>query len=78
MEETVTLEVTLELVKKLSLVDKVRLIEKIAPQIEKELTNTKPKSRQSLRGIWRGTDITESDINEVRKEMWNNFPREDV
>ncbi|BAY84205.1 hypothetical protein NIES267_37010 [Calothrix parasitica NIES-267] len=78
MEEMVTLEATLELVKKLSLVDKVRLIEQIAPQIEKELTNTQSKPRQSLRGVWKGTDITESDINEVRKEMWSNFPREDI
>ena len=78
MEETVTLEATLELVKQLSLLDKVRLIEQIAPQIKKELTNIQPKPRQSLRGIWRGADITESDINEVRKEMWNYFPREDI
>ena len=78
MEKTVTLEATLELVKQLSLLDKVRLIEQIAPQIEKELTNIQPKPRQSLRGIWRDADITESDINEVRKEMWSNFPREDI
>ncbi|MEO1373916.1 MAG: hypothetical protein AAFW70_06280 [Cyanobacteria bacterium J06635_10] len=78
MEKTVTLETTLELVKQLSLVDKVRLIEKIAPQIEKELTNIQPKARQSLRGMWRGANITESDIDEVRKEMWSNFPREDI
>ncbi|MGB6299173.1 MAG: hypothetical protein WBF90_23755 [Rivularia sp. (in: cyanobacteria)] len=78
MEKTLTLEATLELVKQLSLVDKVRLIEQIAPQIEKELKNIQPKPRQPLRGIWRGADITESDINEVRKEMWSNFPREDI
>lgn len=78
MEKTVTLEATLELVKQLSLVDKVRLIEQIAPQIEKELTKIQSKPRQSLRGIWRGANITESDINEVRKEMWSNFPREDI
>ncbi|MBE9215489.1 hypothetical protein IQ247_22960 [Plectonema cf. radiosum LEGE 06105] len=78
MEETVTLEATLKLVKQLSLVDKVRLIEQIAPQIEKELTNIQPKPRQSLRGIWQGANVTESDINEVRKEMWSNFPHEDI
>ncbi|MEM9922157.1 MAG: hypothetical protein AAF915_00115 [Cyanobacteria bacterium P01_D01_bin.50] len=77
MEKTVTLETTLELVKQLSLVNKVRLIEKIAPQIEKELTNIQSKARQSLRGMWRVANFTESDINEVRKEMWSNFPRED-
>lgn len=78
MEKTVTLEETLELAKQLSLVDKIRLIEQIAPQIEKELTKIQSKPRQSLRGIWQGADITESDIDEVRKEMWSNFPREDI
>lgn len=78
MEKIVTLEATLKLVKQLSVLDKVRLIEQIAPQIEEELTNIQPQSRQCLRGIWRSADITESDINQVRKEMWNNFPREDV
>ncbi len=77
MEKIVTLEATLELVKQLSLVDKVRLIEQIAPQIEKESIAIQPKPRQSLRGIWRGANVTESDINEVR-EMWSNFPREDI
>ncbi len=77
MEKTVTLEEALELVRQLSLLDKVRLIEQVAPQIERELT-TQSKTRKSLRGLWRGSDITESDIAEVRQQMWQNFPREDV
>ncbi|MBR8835851.1 MAG: hypothetical protein DSM106950_17980 [Stigonema ocellatum SAG 48.90 = DSM 106950] len=78
MEKAVTLEEALELVKQLSLVDKVRLIEQVAPQIERELITTQPKTRKSLRGLWRGSDITESDIAEVRQQMWEKFPREDV
>jgi hypothetical protein len=77
MEKVVTLEEAIELVKQLSLVDQVRLIEQIAPQIERELT-MQPKPRQSLRGLWRGSNTTESDISEVRQEMWEKFPREDV
>ncbi|MFQ6032083.1 MAG: hypothetical protein ACE5K2_04100 [Candidatus Zixiibacteriota bacterium] len=26
-----------------------------------------------LRGIWKGIEITEDDIDNVRKEMWKNF-----
>ena len=78
MEKVVTLEEALVLVKQLSLVDKVRLIEQVAPQIERELTTAQPKPRKSLRGLWRGSDITESDIAEVRQQMWEKVPREDV
>ncbi|AFY54538.1 hypothetical protein Riv7116_2000 [Rivularia sp. PCC 7116] len=79
MKKIVTLKATLKLANKLPLVDKVRLIEQIALQIEQEFTKIQPQSqRKSLRGIWQGANITESDIDEVRKEMWNNFPREDI
>ena len=36
--------------------------------------------RRSSRGLWAdlGVEITERDIEEVRREMWANFPREDI
>ncbi len=34
--------------------------------------------RPQLRGLWAGTHVTEEDIAEVRREMWANFPRDDV
>ena len=78
MEKPVKLEEALELVKQLSLVDKVRLIEQVAPQIERELTMIQPKRRKSLRALWRGSNISESDISEIREQMWVNFPRKAV
>jgi hypothetical protein len=75
MQQTVTLDEVLQLAAQLSPVDKVRLIERIAPQIERELT---PTPRESLRGIWQGLNITEEDIAEARREMWGNFPRQDI
>jgi len=38
------------------------------------------RPRRSLRGLWAdlGTDITEEDISEIRRQMWKHFPREDV
>ncbi len=34
--------------------------------------------RKSLRGIWKGFDITSEDIDQARREMWSNFPRTDL
>lgn len=35
---------------------------------------------KSLEGIWADLNIhiTDEDIDEVRREMWKNFPREDI
>ena len=78
MERVVTLEEALDLVKHLSPLDKARLIERIAPDIERELMVTRSTPRKSLRGLWRGLDITEEEIAEARREMWGSFPREDI
>lgn len=74
MESDVTLEQALDLVKQLSPLDKARLIEHILPDIERELKTAQTKPRNSLRGIWRGLDITADDIAEGRREMWSDFP----
>jgi hypothetical protein len=36
--------------------------------------------RRSLKGLWAdlNVDITAEDIAEARREMWGNFPREDI
>jgi len=78
MENAVTLEEALALVRQLSPVDKARLIERIAPDIERELKAARPTQRRSLRGLWQGLDITAEDIAQARREMWGNFPREDI
>jgi hypothetical protein len=78
MENSVTLEQALVLVRRLSPVDKARLIERLAPDIERELKAAQPTGRKSLRGLWRGLGITEADITEARREMWSDFPREDI
>ncbi len=43
----------------------------------KEKSNGKKKFK-SLEGLWEGVEITEEDIDEIRQEMWGNFPREDI
>ena len=75
---TATLENVLALARQLAPVDKARLIERLAPEIARELESKRATPRKSLRGLWRGLDISEEDIAEVRREMWGGFPREDI
>ena len=76
--EVMTFEEVLERAKKLPLPDQARLIEQLATTIKHELATTQPAQRQPLRGLWRGLNITDEDIAEVRREMWSSFPREDI
>ena len=78
MENTANFEKVIALAKQLSLLDKVRLIERIAPEIERDLKASKAAARRSLRGLWRGLDLTEDTISEARREVWAELPREDI
>ena len=78
MATRATLEEVLELAEQLSPLDKLRLIERITPQIEQAWVATQPAPRESLYGLWKGLNITDEDIAEARREMWGNFPREDI
>lgn len=37
-------------------------------------------SKRGLKGLWSDLsfDISEEDLTQARREMWGNFPREDV
>ena len=78
MDNTVTLNKILPLVQQLSLVERVRLMALLTPQIERDLREVQLAPRKSLRGLWRELDVTESDIEAAREEMWCGFPRKDV
>jgi hypothetical protein len=78
MTESVTLNDVLKLAKQLSTLDKIRLIEQITPQLKRDLAATPSQPRKSLRGIWKGVDISDEDIAEVKAEISDNFPREDI
>ena len=78
MDESVTLEEVLDLVQQLSPADKQRLVELITTESLPRAVGSQATPRKSLRGVWRGLDITEEDLAEVRREMWGNFPRDDV
>jgi len=78
MGEAITLDEALAFVQQLSPLDKARLIERMVPDIERELRAVGSTPRVSLRGLWRGVDITGEEIDQAREEMWGEFPREDV
>ncbi|RKZ54921.1 MAG: hypothetical protein DRQ99_30710 [Candidatus Parabeggiatoa sp. nov. 3] len=68
----------LQTVSLLSTIEKLKLIQALTTQIESDLKVTQPAPRQSLRGLWRGLEISETEIAEARNEMWANFPREPI
>ncbi len=60
----------------LSVEEKVQLIRGMTDQVEQDLKGIKKTQKRSLRGIWKGLDITDKEIRENRVEIWGNFPRE--
>lgn len=78
MSDQVSLNEVLRMAHRLPLADKVRLIGQIAPQIQRELHAVPGQPRKSLLGLWKGLDITKEDIDQARREMWGQFPREDI
>ena len=52
-------------------------IRKVLEFIE-QLPAGPPQPRTALYGLFRGFDTTEEEIAEARREMWSNFPREDI
>lgn len=73
-EEVVTLALSL------SPLQKVRLVEQVMKTLEYDLESTQPKIRRSLYGICAdlGPAPSAEDIDEVRREVWANFPRDDI
>lgn len=77
-EMVVELAEVVGLARSLSPLDKVRLVEEVMTLLEEDLTDRESTPRRSLYGIWPDANISAEDIAEARKEMWGNFPREDI
>ena len=45
-----------------------------------EMKSARKRPYRSLEGRWAdlGVHISEEDVAEARREMWGNFPREDI
>ncbi len=77
---SVQLEDALSLALELSPLDKVRLMEQIASTLERDLAQAQALSLPSLYGAFAdlGLAPTASEIDAERREIWRNFPREDI
>lgn len=72
------LQEAINVVNNLSPLDKVKLVEHVMETLKADLVKQQPL--KSAYGLWADlkVDISEDDIAEARREMWNNFPREDI
>ncbi len=54
--------------------------EKVLAFVETLQPPPEKQPRRSLMGLWADLDIgiTDEDIDEARREMWGNFPRDDI
>lgn len=77
-----TLERVKQLATRLSPAEKTRLVTWLEATLGDEATEDipTPAPRQSLYGLCAdlGPGPTDEDIEEVRRDMWTNFPREDI
>jgi hypothetical protein len=69
----------LEMLRKLPPRERLKVISQALPEIEQSLSE-KPQPYHSLRGLWKDLRPAPSakEIDEVRDEIWKDFPREDV
>jgi len=79
-KKAMTLEQVISLARQLPPVEKIRLIELMAPEIERDMLGQRPPSRKSLLGLCAdlGPAPSTEDIDEIRREMWADFPREGI
>jgi hypothetical protein len=77
----VSLEQVVALALQLSPIDKVHLIMQLASTLENELSKSLTKQPlETFKGALAhlGPGPSDEDIDEVRRDMWKNFPREDI
>lgn len=80
MFDPVTLDEVVRLTNQLSLLDKVRLLVRLTPDIERGSNMAGSISKRSLWGICAdfGSAPSSEEIDQVRRDVWADFPREDI
>ena len=63
---------------KLSPLDRLELAQALVSSLKSDLEATEKKPKRDVYGIWAGTSVSADEIDEARREMWGNFPREDI
>ncbi len=69
----------LDMLRKLPPRERLKVIAKALPEIDHDLAES-PHPRVSLLGLWKNQEssLSKEEIDKVRKEIWKNFPREDI
>jgi hypothetical protein len=79
VSESVTVEQAIAILKQLSPRDQLKVIAQVLPEAEQRLSDDEQKPLRSLKGLWAdlGPAPSAEEIDEARREMWGNFPRDD-
>jgi hypothetical protein len=69
-----------ELLTKLTPAEKADVVAWLGEALKTELPPRAVTPRRSARGLWAdlGTAPSAEEIDEARREMWGNFPRDDI
>ncbi len=76
-EHTLSYETVYTLAMQLSRAERARLIAQIAPTLVEGPDKQPKKSSYGVLADLK-LDISSEDIDQARREMWGNFPREDI
>ena len=79
MQSHATIEEVIHLARQLSPLEKLKLIEQLAPDLEAALRSAPAAAggkRRSLRGLLKGSNVGEQDIEQTRRDLWKGFGRE--
>jgi len=77
-ESTAQWEEIAALAMRLSPLEKIQLVEQVMATLKEDVQRGENKPRRSLYGAWEDVSISAEEIDEARREMWANFPREDI
>ena len=78
MEKTSDLDEILDLAERLPPDDQDLLLKRLVQRIGRQAEPAVSSPRRSLRGLWKGLDVFDSDIDEARRAMWADSPRADL
>jgi hypothetical protein len=76
---TATPQDVLKMLRQLPPRERLKVISQALPEIEQSLSET-VRTYKSLRGLWKDLlpSISAAEIDETRRELWKDFPREDI
>jgi hypothetical protein len=73
-----TVDTLITLASELSPLERIQLVEQVMQTLADDLRKGDKTPKQDLYGMWSDVSISSDDIEDMRKTMWQNFPREDV